>query len=98
MSKPQMAGRLAHAFIHSKLTPLFLVASIALGVAAVIMLPREEEPQIIVPMIDVTVSFPGASAKEVETRIAKPMERLLCPAWRLSASTWGRTKKRALSG
>src|SRR5512143_3990419 len=77
MSKPQIAGRLAHAFINSKLTPLILLASIALGVAAVIMLPREEEPQIIVPMIDVMVNFPGASAKEVETRIAKPMERLL---------------------
>ncbi|MBN1567834.1 MAG: efflux RND transporter permease subunit [Acidobacteria bacterium] len=77
MSKPQMAGKLAHAFIHSKLTPLILLASISLGVAAVLMLPREEEPQIIVPMIDVMVSFPGASAKEVETRIAKPMERLL---------------------
>jgi multidrug efflux pump subunit AcrB len=77
MSKPQIAGRLAHAFINSKLTPLFLVAAIALGVAAVVMLPREEEPQIIVPMIDVMVSFPGASVKEVETRITKPMERLL---------------------
>jgi multidrug efflux pump subunit AcrB len=77
MSKPQIAGRLAHAFIHSKLTPLFLVASISLGIAAVLLLPREEEPQIIVPMIDVMVSFPGASAKEVETRITKPMERLL---------------------
>jgi multidrug efflux pump subunit AcrB len=77
MSKPQIAGRLAHAFIHSKLTPLFLVASISLGIAAVFLLPREEEPQIIVPMIDVMVSYPGASAKEVETRITKPMERLL---------------------
>jgi multidrug efflux pump subunit AcrB len=77
MSKPQIAGRLAHSFINSKLTPLFLLASIALGVAAVLLLPREEEPQIIVPMIDVMVSFPGASAKEVETRITKPMERLL---------------------
>ncbi len=77
MSKPQVAGKLAHAFIHSKLTPLILLASISLGIAAVIMLPREEEPQIIVPMIDVMVSFPGASAKEVETRVTKPMERLL---------------------
>jgi multidrug efflux pump subunit AcrB len=77
MSKPQIAGRLAHAFINSKLTPLFLIASIAMGVAAVVLLPREEEPQIIVPMIDVMVSFPGASAKEVETRITRPMERLL---------------------
>src|SRR5512136_1309749 len=77
MSRPQVAGRLAHAFIHSKLTPLFLAAAIALGIAAVLLLPREEEPQIIVPMIDVMVSFPGASAKEVETRITVPMERLL---------------------
>jgi multidrug efflux pump subunit AcrB len=68
---------MAHAFINSKLTPLFLLASIALGVAAVFLLPREEEPQIIVPMIDVMVSFSGASAKEVETRITRPMERLL---------------------
>ncbi len=77
MSKPQIAGSLAHAFIKSKLTPLFLIASIALGIAAVVLLPREEEPQIIVPMIDVMVSFPGASAKDVETRITRPMERLL---------------------
>jgi len=77
MSKPQIAGRLANAFIHSKLTPLFLLASIVLGAAAVVMLPREEEPQIIVPMIDVLVAVPGASAKEVETRVTKPMERLL---------------------
>src|SRR5512136_314983 len=77
MSKPRLAGRLAHAFIRSKLTPLILIASIAMGTAAVILLPREEEPQIIVPMIDIIVAMPGASAKEVETRVTKPMERLL---------------------
>ena len=77
MSRPQLAGRLAHAFIHSKLTPLILIASIAMGTAAVMLLPREEEPQIIVPMIDIFVALPGASAKEVETRITRPMERLL---------------------
>jgi len=77
MKKPGTAGKLAHAFIHSKLTPLILIAAIAMGIAAVLMLPREEEPQIIVPMIDVMVSFPGASAREVETRVTKPMERLL---------------------
>jgi multidrug efflux pump subunit AcrB len=77
MSRPQLAGRVAHAFIHSKLTPLILLASISMGVAAVVMLPREEEPQIIVPMIDVMVAMPGASAKEVETRVTRPMERLL---------------------
>ncbi|MGA2262267.1 MAG: efflux RND transporter permease subunit, partial [Acidobacteriota bacterium] len=77
MSRPQIAGRLARAFINSKLTPLILIASLAMGAAAVLLLPREEEPQIIVPMIDVFVALPGASAKEVETRITKPMERLL---------------------
>ncbi|MBZ5495029.1 MAG: efflux RND transporter permease subunit [Acidobacteriia bacterium] len=77
MSRPQFAGRLAKGFIHSKLTPLILMASVAMGVAAVLLLPREEEPQIIVPMIDVFVAVPGASAKEVETRVARPMERLL---------------------
>jgi len=77
MSTPQVAGKLAHAFINSKLTPLILIASIAMGAAAVVLLPREEEPQIIVPMIDIFVAMPGASAKEVETRVTKPMERLL---------------------
>src|SRR5512132_2686232 len=71
------AGKLAQAFINSKLTPLVIVASILLGVGAVLMLPREEEPQIIVPMIDVFVQMPGASAKEVEERVTKPMEKLL---------------------
>src|SRR5512147_2157312 len=75
--KSGLAGRLAHAFIHSKLTPLIITASILLGVGAVLMLPREEEPQIIVPMIDVFVQMPGASANEVEERITKPMEKLL---------------------
>src|SRR5512136_3479930 len=77
MSRPQVAGRLAHAFINSKLTPLVLIASIAMGIAAVLLLPREEEPQIIVPMIDIFVAMPGASAKEVEERVTKPMEKLL---------------------
>ncbi len=71
------AGRIAAVFIHSKLTPLFIVASLALGAFAVLRLPREEEPQIIVPMIDVFVQMPGASAKEVEERVTKPMEKLL---------------------
>jgi multidrug efflux pump subunit AcrB len=71
------AGKLARAFITSKLTPLIIGASILLGIGAVMLLPREEEPQIIVPMIDVFVQMPGASAKEVEERITKPMEKLL---------------------
>ncbi|MDQ5847337.1 MAG: efflux RND transporter permease subunit, partial [Acidobacteriota bacterium] len=71
------AGKLAQVFINSKLTPLVIVASILLGVGAVLLLPREEEPQIVVPMIDVFVQMPGASAKEVEERVTKPMEKLL---------------------
>ena len=72
-----LAGKLARAFIDSKLTPLVIVAAILLGLGAVVMLPREEEPQIIVPMIDVFVQMPGSSAREVEERVTKPMEKLL---------------------
>ncbi|MFZ5927290.1 MAG: efflux RND transporter permease subunit [Acidobacteriota bacterium] len=74
---PGLAGRVAHRWINSKLTPLFIVASLLVGAFSVLMLPREEEPQIIVPMIDVMVTMPGASAKEVEERITRPMEKLL---------------------
>jgi len=76
-TKIGLAGKAARAFIRSKLTSLIVVASILLGLGAVVMLPREEEPQIIVPMIDVFVEMPGASAKEVEERVTKPMEKLL---------------------
>jgi multidrug efflux pump subunit AcrB len=71
------AGKIADFFIESKLTPLIIIASILLGIASVIALPREEEPQIIVPMIDIFVAMPGASAKEVEERVTSPMEKLL---------------------
>lgn len=71
------AGKLARAFISSKLTPLGIVASLLLGFLAITFLPREEEPQIKVPMIDVMVSMPGATPKEVEQSIAIPMEKLL---------------------
>jgi multidrug efflux pump subunit AcrB len=77
--KSQMgfAGRIARAFIDSKLTPLVVITSVVLGAAAIIMLPREEEPQIKVPMIDVLVAMPGSTAKEVEVRATRPMEKLL---------------------
>ena len=71
------AGRLAAAFLNSKLTPLFIGASVALGALAIVALPREEEPQIIVPMVDVLVGMPGASSAEVEQRVTRPMEQLL---------------------
>jgi multidrug efflux pump subunit AcrB len=68
---------MARAFVGSKLTPLLVITSVLLGVVALIALPREEEPQIKVPMVDLMVTMPGASAKEVESRVSSPLERLL---------------------
>ncbi|HEX6641054.1 MAG TPA: efflux RND transporter permease subunit, partial [Thermoanaerobaculia bacterium] len=75
--KRGIAGGMAAAFIESKLTPLVIAASILIGAGAVLLLPREEEPQIVVPMIDVFVEMPGASPREVERRVTTPMEKLL---------------------
>lgn len=72
-----LAGALARMFVDSKLTPLFILASVLLGILAVSLLPREEEPQIKVPMVDVMVGVPGFSAEEVEKRVAAPMEKLI---------------------
>lgn len=77
VSHEGMAGRVARMFVDSKLTPLLIITSILLGLAAVVLLPREEEPQIQVPMIDVMVSMPGAGAREVAERVTRPMEQLL---------------------
>lgn len=71
------AGRLASAFTNSRLTPLAVIASLLLGLFAVIMLPREEEPQIKVPMVDVLVAMPGVTAHEVENRVTRPLEKVL---------------------
>ena len=76
-AKYGFAGRMASIFIDSKLTPIVVAASLLLGLFAVLMLPREEEPQIKVPMIDVMVSMPGADARDVENRVTRPMEKLL---------------------
>jgi multidrug efflux pump subunit AcrB len=72
-----LAGTLARLFVHSKLTPLVIVGSILLGLYAVAALPREEEPQILVPMVDVFVNLPGASPTEIEQRVTRPIERQL---------------------
>jgi len=71
------AGRIARAFIDSKLTPLLIIAALLLGGLSILETPREEEPQIVVPMLDVAVAMPGASADEVAQRVSEPMERLL---------------------
>jgi len=70
-------SRLIRAFLVGPLSPLLLLLSTAIGTAAVFLTPREEEPQIVVPMADVFVSFPGASPEEVERLVATPLERLL---------------------
>jgi multidrug efflux pump subunit AcrB len=71
------SGRVAQAFLESKLTPLLVVFALLIGAFAVLITPREEEPQIKVPMIDVMVGFPGATAQEVERRAISPLEKLL---------------------
>jgi multidrug efflux pump subunit AcrB len=75
--RPGLSGRIAALFIDSKLTPLIMVGALVLGLFAVIGTPREEEPQIVVPMADVWLPFPGASAKVVEEQLTKPIERKL---------------------
>ena len=72
-----ISGRIAQAFLESKLTPLLVVASLLLGAFALLVTPREEEPQIQVPMIDVFVGLPGATAGEVERRVVTPLEKSL---------------------
>jgi len=72
-----LAGKVAHTFIDSKLTPLVIAAALLLGMFAILETPREEEPQIVVPMLDVFVQMPGASSQEVAQRVSLPMEKLL---------------------
>jgi multidrug efflux pump subunit AcrB len=76
-----IAGKITRAFIDSKLTPLIVAASLLLGVFAVKMTPREEEPQISVPMVDVYLPMPGSSPQEVQERVVKPFEAKL---WEIS--------------
>src|SRR5450759_2885126 len=73
----RLAGRIAHSFIDSKLTPLVIVTALLLGAFSILKTPREEEPQIVVPMLDVFVQMPGASSEEVAQRVSLPMEKLL---------------------
>lgn len=77
MMERNLSGRIAAFFIESKLTLLFILAAVAVGGLSLMDIPREEEPQITVPMIDIFTAMPGASAKEVEERISTPLERIL---------------------
>ncbi|MGE3608345.1 MAG: efflux RND transporter permease subunit [Bacteriovoracaceae bacterium] len=71
------AGKLAESFVQSKLTPIAILVSLLLGVASVYLTPKEEEPQITVPMIDVMIPAPGMEALEVERNVTEPVERAL---------------------
>jgi len=75
--KDGFAGGLARKFIDSPLTPLLLIASFLIGVMGMIITPREEDPQISVPMVDIFVGYPGASAEQVKNLVSEPLERLM---------------------
>jgi len=72
-----VSGRIARAFIQSPLTPLLLIAFFLVGLLGMMVTPREEDPQISVPMVDVLVAYPGATASEVSNLISEPLERLM---------------------
>src|SRR5579885_2399425 len=71
------SGRIARRFLSSPLTPLFAVTAVLMGVFAVLVTPREEEPQIDVTFANVFIAYPGASSEQVETLVATPMEKVL---------------------
>ncbi|MFY8188499.1 MAG: efflux RND transporter permease subunit [Flavobacterium sp.] len=72
-----ISGKIAHFFINSKLTILLMVGLMIIGVYSSFLIPREEEPQINVPMADIMIGYPGASPAEVESRVIKPLEKVL---------------------
>ena len=72
-----ISGKIANFFINSKLTILLMVALMIIGVYSSFLIPREEEPQINVPMADIMVGYPGANPTEVESRVIKPLEKII---------------------
>lgn len=72
-----ISGKIAQFFINSKLTILLMLALMIIGSYSSFLIPREEEPQINVPMADVMVGYPGASPSEVESRVLKPLEKII---------------------
>lgn len=75
--KEGIAGKIAKVFMQSKLTVLLMIVFMVVGVYASFLIPREEEPQIDVPMADIFIGYPGASPTEVESRVIKPLEQLI---------------------
>ncbi len=76
-AKLGLAGAMAKGFITSPLSPLLLVASLGLGIMGLISTPRQEDPQISVPMVDIFFSYPGATATQVASLATDPLERML---------------------
>jgi multidrug efflux pump subunit AcrB len=72
-----ISGRIAKYFLHSQMTPLLALVAVLLGTFAVIVTPREEEPQINVTMANVMIAYPGASARDVAQTVATPAEQVL---------------------
>lgn len=72
-----LAGGMARAFIHSPLTPLLFFAMLAMGIMGLVLTPRQEDPQISVPMIDIFLAYPGVSADQVASLAVDPLERKL---------------------
>jgi multidrug efflux pump subunit AcrB len=72
-----ISGRIARIFLHSQMTPLLALVAVLLGVFAVLVTPREEEPQINVTMANVLIAYPGASAQDVANTVATPAEQVL---------------------
>lgn len=72
-----IAGRTARFFIRSPLSPLFFVSMLLMGLLGLVMTPRQEDPQISVPMIDIMVQYPGTSAQQVSNLAVQPLERIM---------------------
>ena len=72
-----IAGKTAQAFIKSKLSVLLIFASLGLGAFSIYLTPSEEEPQINVPIADIFVRYPGASPREIESRVVEPLEKMI---------------------
>ena len=75
--KEGLSGNIAKAFIQSKLTILLMIGFLLIGGYSTMLIPREEEPQIDVPMADIFLRYPGASPKEVEARVSQPLEKII---------------------
>ena len=72
-----IAGKLAKAFITSPISLLLIIAFLAIGILGLQITPRQEDPQVSVPMVDLLVSYPGATTKEVESQVTRPLEAIM---------------------